>query len=121
MKLIRRVERVCDRLRKMCRKPAIANISVLAPNELLEGRTALITGGKSGIGLAIAKAFLKSGANVIITGRTEERLTNAQAELQALDYKGTIYPYRMDVTKVSRFEEHFECILSIFMGTSLLR
>ncbi|MCD8303916.1 MAG: SDR family oxidoreductase [Prevotellaceae bacterium] len=115
MNLIRRVERVCDRLRRMCRKPVIANISVLAPNELLEGRTALITGGTSGIGLAIAKAFLQSGANVIITGRNEERLANAQAELQALGCKGMVFPYRMDITEVSHLKEHLNCILSTFM------
>jgi FlaA1/EpsC-like NDP-sugar epimerase len=51
-----------------------ANIVTLAPNELLKGRCALITGGTSGIGFCIAKAFLDSGATVIITGRNNEKL-----------------------------------------------
>lgn len=59
----------------------IANIVTLGPNELLKGKTALITGGTSGIGYAIAKAFLKSGANICITGRNEERLEKAYREL----------------------------------------
>lgn len=36
------------------------HIVTLAPNELLKGRTALITGGTAGIGLAIAKNFYKA-------------------------------------------------------------
>ena len=37
----------------------------------LEGKTALITGGTSGIGLATARAFAKEGAYTFITGRRE--------------------------------------------------
>ena len=46
-----------------------------------ENKTILITGGSSGIGLAGARRLIEEGARVIITGRTEERLQAAAAEL----------------------------------------
>ena len=42
--------------------------------EKLTGKTAIITGGGTGIGKATARLFAQEGANVVITGRTEERL-----------------------------------------------
>ena len=43
----------------------------------LEGKTAVITGGNSGIGLATAKQFVNEGAYVFITGRREPELAEA--------------------------------------------
>lgn len=47
----------------------------------LEGKTALITGGNSGIGLATAKRFVEEGAHVFITGRRESELSAAIQEI----------------------------------------
>ncbi|WP_164934007.1 SDR family NAD(P)-dependent oxidoreductase [Bradyrhizobium guangzhouense] len=47
----------------------------------LRGKTALITGGNSGIGLATAKLFVAEGAKVIVTGRNKETLEAAAREL----------------------------------------
>ncbi len=47
----------------------------------LEGKTALITGGTSGIGLATAKLFVAEGARVAVTGRDERSFANVQSEL----------------------------------------
>ena len=45
------------------------------------GKTALITGGTSGIGMATAEAFKKAGAKVMITGQNKERLDEAERSL----------------------------------------
>jgi len=53
----------------------------------LNGKTAVITGGNSGIGYATAKKFKDLGANVIITGRNKEAV---EAAANALGVKGLI-------------------------------
>lgn len=50
----------------------------------IKGKTILITGGGSGIGLESAKQFLNEGANVIITGRNQAKLDAAKKILPSL-------------------------------------
>lgn len=50
----------------------------------LEGKLALVTGGGTGIGLGISKAFIEAGSRVVITGRREEILKEAVARLGAM-------------------------------------
>ncbi|GAA4077931.1 SDR family NAD(P)-dependent oxidoreductase [Actinomadura miaoliensis] len=45
------------------------------------GRTALITGGTSGMGLATAHRLIAEGAHVVVTGRTRRRVDQAVAAL----------------------------------------
>jgi NAD(P)-dependent dehydrogenase (short-subunit alcohol dehydrogenase family) len=53
----------------------------------LTGKIAVVTGGNSGIGYATAKYFKEAGANVIITGRSADRVATAANEL---DIKGIV-------------------------------
>lgn len=85
-----------------------ANIVTLAPNELLAGRTALITGGTSGIGFSIAQSFLNAGATVIITGRNQKRLDDA---IVRLNCNGKVFGYTMDNLNVGCFESVFSKML----------
>lgn len=48
---------------------------------MLRGKKALVTGGTRGIGRAIAKAFVKNGAQVVITGREDASLREACRDL----------------------------------------
>lgn len=56
--------------------------SIFAPN-LLAGKTALVTGGGSGIGAGIAKLLAAHGANVALVGRTLAKLENTAKEITA--------------------------------------
>ncbi len=60
--------------------PLISNLKDMN-NFQLTGQLALVTGGGSGIGLAISKAFVEAGARVVITGRREEVLRQACEEM----------------------------------------
>ena len=50
--------------------------------ELLAKKNAIITGGGSGINLAIARRFATHGANVALIGRTKEKLDSAADEIR---------------------------------------
>lgn len=65
----------------------------------LANKTALITGGNSGIGLATARLFAAEGARVAITGRNPETLEAARKELGP-----NALAIRADVTDIAQFE-----------------
>lgn len=65
----------------------------------LKSATVLITGGSSGIGLGLAEEFLKAGSTVIITGRRESALRDAQKKSPKL------HTYVNDASKVEDREE----------------
>jgi NAD(P)-dependent dehydrogenase (short-subunit alcohol dehydrogenase family) len=55
------------------------------PANIFEGQVVLVTGGGSGMGLAMAKAFAQGGASVAVMGRSIERAQDGAAEIAALD------------------------------------
>ena len=54
------------------------------PADIFAGQTVLVTGGGSGMGLAMAKAFAQGGAQVAVMGRSMERAEEGAAQIAAL-------------------------------------
>ncbi len=71
----------------------------------LHGKTALITGGTSGIGLATAKRFVNEGAHVFITGRRQAELDKAVNEIG-----GAVIGIRSDVTSLDDLDRLFDVV-----------
>lgn len=71
---------------------------------LLRGKRALITGGGSGLGKAMARRYLELGATVYICGRRKETLQSTCDELAAAT-GGSIHGFPCDVREVAVVEE----------------
>jgi len=76
-------------------------VGVFAP-DLFRGRTALVTGGGRGIGKAIAMAFARLGANIVIASRNRENLDPTAAELEAMGVPCLAVP--MSIREVDQVE-----------------
>ena len=72
----------------------------------------MITGGGSGIGKAIAKRFVQDGANVVIAGRSKEKLKNVCDEINSKN----INYIEWDIAKLSQSEINFEKASSLMGG-----
>ncbi len=72
----------------------------------LEGKTVVIVGGSSGIGLASAAAAAAEGARVVIAGRSEERLSAARRSV-AVAVAAPIEARRLDMTDDASIEAFF--------------
>jgi hypothetical protein len=65
----------------------------------LENKLALVTGSTAGIGFAIAKALAAEGARVIVSGRTEARVTEAIAAIRAAIPLATVEALALDLSQ----------------------
>jgi NAD(P)-dependent dehydrogenase (short-subunit alcohol dehydrogenase family) len=78
-------------------------------------QVAIITGGGSGIGLAIAEKFTTSGIKTIIVGRDEEKLKNAKKQLGE-----NCFPMSCDLSDLATIPAFIEKITSEFGQINIL-
>ncbi len=81
----------------------------------LQGRTCLIVGGTSGIGLATARRFLAEGAQVTVCGRSQKTATEARAILEEVGSE-RVRVLAGDASDPAHVEELFVQVLAFFSG-----
>lgn len=79
----------------------------------MEGKVTLITGGGKGIGFGLAKAFAGEGSDLVITGRNEERLLKAQAELEET-FGVKVLPIRADGSEEEAVKKVVDKAIEVF-------
>jgi len=78
-------------------------------------KIAIVTGGTSGLGLAIAKKFVEKGILTIVTGRDESKLKETKESLGEL-----CVPIKMDITELERIRAHVKEISEKFGRIDIL-
>lgn len=87
----------------------------MIPEMSLKGKTALVTGGGTGLGFGIAKALIDAGAQVVIAGRRVQVLADACLEL------GQNCVYReLDLSKIDALEKFVQTCEHDFGGIDIL-
>ncbi len=86
----------------------------------LSGRTAVVTGGSRGIGLAVAEALLAAGANVVITGRDQSHLREASAQLSTGGRAGRVHTAAADVSQAPEAASAITAAVTKFGGLDIL-
>jgi NAD(P)-dependent dehydrogenase (short-subunit alcohol dehydrogenase family) len=87
------------------------------PN-VLDKKVAVVTGGSRGIGLAIAEAFLREGASVVISGSSKDHLDAATKILSS--YSGRVSAVQADVRRYEEVERLMATAARDFGGLDIL-
>jgi NAD(P)-dependent dehydrogenase (short-subunit alcohol dehydrogenase family) len=102
--------------------PIVADVTLTDMSEF-EGKSVLITGGGSGIGLATARRLVAAGAQVTLAGRNADRLETAVKELNAGDL---VLAVPADVAStadldelVARIGERFGSLTGVFANAGI--
>ena len=114
LKMVKRIiKRICRKVGfyDTVEKVYVRRFDVAAGSELL-GKKILITGGSSGIGLAIAKKCLAQGAEVVITGRDEKKLNSAVKEIANERLKSIVW----DINDLENLKAHIARVETLLDG-----
>lgn len=85
--------------------------------KLFENKTALVTGGNSGIGFETSKLLLQNGAKIVILGRTQSKLDKAVADLKQF---GDVSGWLFDISKSDEVKLAVEKIANELQDVQLL-
>lgn len=85
---------------------------------MLQGKTAIVTGGTRGIGFAIVKKYLENGANVAIAGSRKESVDKALAQFP--DYEGRVMGIWPDLCDPQAVAESFARVKERFGRVDIL-
>jgi 3-oxoacyl-[acyl-carrier protein] reductase len=85
----------------------------------LRGKVALVTGGSRGIGLAIARALVADGVQVVITGRSGARLSAVRPGIEAAG-PGAVEALQTDVRRYEEVKRAVEAAVSRFGGLDIV-
>ena len=92
--------------------------ALVRPRVSFRDKTVLITGGTRGLGLVLARDFLKEGARVVICGREESTLERARTELELLG--GEVLAVPCDVTDAVQVEALISSVHERFGAVDVL-
>jgi 3-dehydrosphinganine reductase len=87
---------------------------------MTDERRIVITGGSSGLGLALAEALSARGAHLALVARDEGRLANAEAKLRAARPEAVVGTYALDVTASIGLTDGFSRIAAALGGIDVL-
>ena len=87
---------------------------------LLKGKTAVVTGGSRGIGLAIVKRFLEEGANVALCGSREETAQKALDGILAENPDASVMAIWPNVSDEAELEAAFRRVAERFGGLDIV-
>lgn len=79
----------------------------------LKNKKALITGSTAGIGFAIARSLAKEGAQVVVNGRTSERVNNAILKIKQLTPSAKIEGVVADFSKIEEINHLLDLVPSV--------
>ncbi len=96
-------------------KEKIAIPTLCGIDSLLEGKTALVTGGSSGIGFAIAKMFLSVGCKVIIAGTNEDKIKRCCDELDSCSVKGIV----INLNEIGKLKDKVDEAAGLFGNSAI--
>ena len=92
----------------------------MLPERALDGRVAIITGGGTGIGLAIAEEYARLGAKLVLASRNPEHLDPAAGELKAKHSGAQVLTFPMDVRIPEQVDELCRKTLQQFGSIDIL-